>query len=300
MGFDVTTSALVAAHELGHNFGADHDGEHGSPCASTPAGYLMEPTINGSSTFSACSLNSMEPVIASAACIFPARTHDIELVVDATSLSLTVRQPVDLHYELRSRGSMAVDDVVLTIDINNAALSIIDNVTVDGGQCVSGLREITCELGSLSADETRHVSLTLQGSLVGDATLAARLTATNDDVEENNLAVTSLSFGPRVNVTLSTDVQERTAYLGDPLTSRFRVAAVGVEPARNVVLSVSMSPLTVRSASSALGPCAIMPFGVECNLGTVTTAAPREVVITYVSSYTGQLDLLGDATALPR
>ncbi len=39
--FNTTQSALIAAHEIGHNFGAPHDGESGSACASTPTDYLM-------------------------------------------------------------------------------------------------------------------------------------------------------------------------------------------------------------------------------------------------------------------
>src|SRR5688572_20197671 len=50
-------TALVMAHEFGHNFGAEHDGEPGSSCATTPANFLMAPSINGSSTFSQCSRN---------------------------------------------------------------------------------------------------------------------------------------------------------------------------------------------------------------------------------------------------
>src|SRR5688572_13921253 len=38
-----TTSALIASHEIGHNFGAPHDGEAGTTCESTPATFLMAP-----------------------------------------------------------------------------------------------------------------------------------------------------------------------------------------------------------------------------------------------------------------
>src|SRR6185436_6187026 len=58
-------SALVMAHEVGHNFGARHDGVPGV-CAATPQDFLMAPVINGSTAFSACSLNSMAASIAAA------------------------------------------------------------------------------------------------------------------------------------------------------------------------------------------------------------------------------------------
>jgi hypothetical protein len=51
--------SLVAAHEIGHNFGAPHDGEAGKACAATnPNAYLMAPTLStANSQFSPCSLD---------------------------------------------------------------------------------------------------------------------------------------------------------------------------------------------------------------------------------------------------
>lgn len=67
----VVASALTAAHELGHNFGAPHDNQTGSACASSAGGRLMAPSLNGSSTFSQCSLNQIQPNVASASCLVP-------------------------------------------------------------------------------------------------------------------------------------------------------------------------------------------------------------------------------------
>lgn len=62
-----TTSALVLAHEVGHNFNAPHDGD--DACASETFRGIMNPSINGSQQFSQCSLAQMAPEVASASCL---------------------------------------------------------------------------------------------------------------------------------------------------------------------------------------------------------------------------------------
>lgn len=77
-----SVSALIVAHEIGHNFGAPHDSQSGSACQSTGNGYLMNPSLNGSDEFSACSIAEMEPVIASASCL-------ADVVIEDTAPTIT-------------------------------------------------------------------------------------------------------------------------------------------------------------------------------------------------------------------
>ena len=63
------TSALVLSHEMGHNFNAPHDGETGSACQAQAGTWLMSPSINGSSTFSPCSLSQIATETETATCL---------------------------------------------------------------------------------------------------------------------------------------------------------------------------------------------------------------------------------------
>jgi len=68
-------TALVVAHEIGHNLGAPHDGDPDGACASTPdMEFIMSPRISRSTTvaFSDCSLTQIDKLIAEASCLYDA------------------------------------------------------------------------------------------------------------------------------------------------------------------------------------------------------------------------------------
>ncbi len=68
---DLSSSAsrtILAAHELGHNFAARHDGT--GSCSSEPFGFVMWPSLNSSATqFSQCSKNAINQHLASISCL---------------------------------------------------------------------------------------------------------------------------------------------------------------------------------------------------------------------------------------
>lgn len=67
------TASLIFAHEMGHNFDSPHDGNDGSTdtrCIGQAGSWLMSPSINGSPTFSPCTLTIVNAAIAAATSCF--------------------------------------------------------------------------------------------------------------------------------------------------------------------------------------------------------------------------------------
>ena len=110
--------ALIMAHELGHNFGADHDGEAGSVCANTSPIYLMAPNLNSSATFSQCSLASIAAKVSQSRgiCVGPSQYADVALQ-GPPAINLDAGVPFDVALAVRSLGSLAVRDVNLTVQL---------------------------------------------------------------------------------------------------------------------------------------------------------------------------------------
>ncbi len=182
---------LVAAHEFGHNFGAPHDAETGTACESTPPDFLMAAQLNGSSTFSQCSLDEMQPEIAAAACITPLAFSDGELSAAPSAISAQVEQTASFAVTVSSVGSLQIDGVVVTITIP-AAITVTSAVPT-AGTCSSGAGAVTCDLGSVPGGSSQRIDLTVQGTQAGTFVAAATLAASNDADAQNNSADVSLS-----------------------------------------------------------------------------------------------------------
>jgi len=175
--YGTTISALIMAHELGHNFGAEHDGEPETSCASVSGGFIMASSVSGYSTFSQCSINRMLPVLESASCVTPAEYADVTIDANVSTVSGEGGSPFTLSFVAHSSGNVAAQDAVLTVTLPENPAFTIDSAASTLGSCSISGYTATCALGSMPVDDTAQVSVIARSNSAGNFSVQARITA---------------------------------------------------------------------------------------------------------------------------
>lgn len=163
---DNTSLVILTAHELGHNFGAYHDNQGGSPCASTPFGYIMNPYVSTSLAlqFSTCSKSYMSSEIGGASCLSSVGGGNTAPVANAGS-DQTV-SPSDGVF-LSGTGSYDPEGTAISYlweQISGSSVYLYDAMTATPSfwapafDDVVGFR-LTVSDGSLSSTDTVYVTV---------------------------------------------------------------------------------------------------------------------------------------------
>ncbi|MDJ0938818.1 MAG: M12 family metallo-peptidase [Woeseiaceae bacterium] len=252
--------ALIAAHEIGHNFGAPHDAEVGSPCESEPADFLMAPAVNGSDQFSACSITEMQDDVAAAACISPLPSTDVAVVAGSAPTSVFTDDAVSVTFDVNSVGTEDANNVVLNVTLPTNVT--VNSVTATAGNCTMGAGNANCVLGTVAGGSGVTVTLDTVASAAGNAVFTATSTADGDANPNNNQALVSFNVDAAVDLAVlpapsaNLDLNQSTT-IRPTLENRSSLAATGV--------TLTITPtagLRIDSASWAAGTCAVGGNGV--------------------------------------
>ncbi len=185
-----TQAALIAAHEIGHNFGASHDGETGA-CSNTPQTFLMAPQLNGSDQFSVCSVEQIQPVLNNAQCLSAYLAPDASLEIGTPSMQETVNSAFVASFTVRALGDDASNEVSVTATLPSGLT--VQSATANGGTCTTGAGTAMCTLGTLAAGDTRRIYLTLMPTEAGSFSVNIALSSANDSNLGNNSGVITIS-----------------------------------------------------------------------------------------------------------
>jgi hypothetical protein len=286
--------SLVAAHEIGHNFGAPHDGEANTPCASTPLTFLMASNINGNDQFSACSIAEMQEEIASASCLTPLGPADLALRL--------ARPPQPAHANVSFNQTATVTnlgaDPTTNVVFNATATPGLEILSATSGtaSCTVTPASASCALGTIGGGGSRGIALALRAPAPGSYSLAANVTADSDAFGGNNNAALTIDAVPAVDLVLtgsagSVTVDEQTAIDTMLLNaSDFDATSVAV----SATLSAGLRPDEATLGGAA---CTITGQTIACSAPALGARASVAFAVTATGTAVGGQLVTVNATA---
>jgi len=275
---DTFYSSLVAAHELGHNFGAPHDGASGSACAATPQDYLMAKVINGSSTFSACSLGQIAPVVSAATCLAPAKVADVGVQFAGERLEAYALHDVHVPVDVVSAGNVTSSQVVLHVQA--MGIVTIKGATAPAGTCSTDGTTLTCQLGDVAAGETQQVDVVVRSGLDTTATLQASVQASADADATNNGASLRVAFASPADGAVTLSTNSLSAYVGEPQSFYVTASNAGPLALENATVVMQNPGLfTILSAGGPGIPCSVTATETTCAIGSIPAGESRRIDI---------------------
>ena len=271
----LTTDSLVAAHEIGHNFGAPHDGTSGSACSNTAQDFLMAPRINGSDQFSACSVSQMQPEIASANCISALPSTDAAVVASGQSSTLLLGSSQDVVFSVDNLGTNSVSNVVASITVP-AAVSL-NSISAASGSCSSGAGTASCAIGSIAVGAGVSVTMNVTSIATGSADFVASITATTDDNSSNNQRTLSFTVDPAVDL-LSTAPSTPQIGLNQATTIRPAIENRATIAATNVRVTITPGTgLQIDSVSWTPGTCSVSENVATCQAASLAAQSTTTI-----------------------
>ena len=283
-------SPLVMAHEIGHNFGAPHDGEPGSACVGTPTSFLMAPQLTGSNTFSACSLQQMQPHINAAACIVASRNREVAVSTPVDTIIAPVNEPFDVTFDVASIGDTTAINV--TLDVTLPFGSLLISTAMPGAACLlQGNNTMRCRLPSLAAGASSRLTLSMRHSAAALIDFPATVSAVGDGNSANNASTVHVRVTGAKDFEVTATPATQTVPRGSPFAADIDVTALGIQTLSAMRLQLFLGGVSVLAATIDNGTCTTIQLNptLVCELGAMPPGDRRHLHVQLVSDRIEQL-----------
>jgi hypothetical protein len=266
------TESLIAAHEIGHNFGAPHDGEAEKACADVnPETFLMSAKIYGNQSFSACSLDVMRPRVTTSSCITPLPPADIAVAPSFGEIKGPVGRDFEWNVTVSNIGGLTTTNARAEIVMPPAIK--IEEAFVIGGSCISGAGVITCQLGQIAGGSAVAVNLILRGDVLGTNDVAIKVSATNDIQDSNNEGSATIAIEEEADLGIGLQAPASVTN-GTSFNVSLTASNVSGIAARNIIVSLGLPAGVTASAATLNGTnCSIQSAAITCLLDSLASGA---------------------------
>jgi len=290
------TDSLIAAHEIGHNFGAEHDGQPGSSCESEPETFIMAPSVNGNNQFSACSISVMQAEAAAASCVVALPTVDVGIRQNGQASTVLLGASTVINYEVSVNGTLPVNNVVA--DFTVPSVLALDSVTVSSGTCTSGAGTVSCALGDLAGLSSHTIDIATTPINVGVGMLNATVTTVDSDERPtNDQDSLQLTVNPAVDLVVTTPAPA-PVFVDTSTTIIATLENRSILQATNLSLSVSLdSGLQADTASWSIGTCNVTAQQIDCQANSLGAQSSSSLSITATATSTGMKNVTIDLTS---
>lgn len=303
----MTFDALIAAHEIGHVFGAPHDGDTEGACAAASGGLLMGPSLTPATQlrFSDCSIAEIMKVATTSSCLAPLGAADVA-VGGPGAVTLALEQPTSLTLAVRSNGSETATDVRLRV-LLPAGVTAMGAGGTAGTICETQPVEVNCAFGDLAPGARRDVDLSLLATQ-GGGQAEVTVTAGGDALASNDVLRPRVFAAPGADLRLSVVMDAATVTAGTTTTARITLRNDGLAAVDDAVLAVTPDAgLVPQSVLSSTGvSCAVSGGAVTCQPAALAAGATAELQLEVLAQPTTrgvrrlQLALRSEATVDPQ
>ena len=174
-------ASVILAHEMGHNFGANHDGS-GANVLCPVSTHIMSPVVaNGLNAFSSCSMTEINTHIASGTCYKQPIDIALARFGAVPPDNLAEQQEITRQIAVDNNGTVAVTNIQIDGDIDNVLLAKFTEVTINGQACtlLAAGKAYQCTIASIAAATQQIITEKIQAVGLGAFTINASFDSSN-------------------------------------------------------------------------------------------------------------------------